>query len=492
MPYGGSDDEPRTLEIAMRRRLAALWTMLAVAGCGTSGSQPSATTAPSSNQSGSDLFAADPFPSTYQRFPGQQTLIRHATILTGTGERIEDGAMLIRDGVIVDVATTTALVAPNDPRLVTVEARGRWLTPGLIDTHSHLGVYPSPGIQSLSDGNEMTNPVTAEVWAEHSIWPHDPGFGHALAGGVTALQILPGSGNLIGGRGVTVKNVPARTYQAMKLPGAPHSLKMACGENPKRVYGTRNQTPQTRMGNVASFRKAWIEASEYRDKWKRWAADGSAPADRPGRDLRLETLAAVLEGDILVHNHCYRADEMVTMIDVAREFGYSIASFHHAVEAYKVRDHLAANDICASMWADAWGFKLEAFDGIEQNAALVHEAGACAVIHSDDAHGIQRLNQETAKVLGAAAAEGIDIPPEQAIRWITANPAKALGIGDQTGTLEAGKNADVVLWSGTPFSVYTKAEQVWVDGALMYDRAAPDPVLFGDFMLGVLPGSEDR
>ncbi len=471
-----------------------------MAATACSSSQPGPGTTPGPQTTGTaatELFAADPFPSTYQRFPGQQTLIRHATVLTGTGQRIEDGAILIRDGRIVDVGTTEGLSPPNDPTLITIEAAGKWVTPGIIDTHSHLGVYPSPGIESLSDGNEMTDPVTAEVWAEHSIWPHDPGFGHALAGGITSLQILPGSANLFGGRGVTIKNVPARTYQAMKFPGAPHGLKMACGENPKRVYGTVGERgtpegPATRMGNVAGYRMAWIEASEYRDRWKRWEAAGSNPANRPERDLQLETLAAVLEGDILVHNHCYRGDEMVTMIDISREFGYSISSFHHAVEAYKVRDHLARNDICASMWADWWGFKLEAYDGIEENIALVHEDGGCAIVHSDDGHGIQRLNQEAAKVMGAAAEAGIDVTAQEAIRWITSNPAKALGILGQTGTLEVGKNADVVLWSGDPFSVYAKADRVWVDGAPMYDRSAPNPVLYGDFMTGILPGGLDR
>ena len=185
------------------------------------------------------------------------------------------------------------------------------------------------------------------------------------------MQILPGSANLFGGRGVTVKNVPSRTAQGMKFPGAPYGLKMACGENPKRVYGGRNSSPQTRMGNVAGYRRAWIAATEYRDSIKRWKDGGSDPAKRPDRNLQLETLAGVLDGEILVHNHCYRADEMATMIDLAKEFGYKIASFHHAVEAYKIRDLLVANGICASMWADWWGFKLEAFDGIRENIALV-------------------------------------------------------------------------------------------------------------------------
>jgi imidazolonepropionase-like amidohydrolase len=192
----------------------------------------------------------------------------------------------------------------------------------------------------------------------------------------------------------------------------------------------------------------------------------------------------VLEGEIIVHNHCYRGDEMSVMLEIAREFGYKVGTFHHAVEAYKVADLLAEADTCAAMWADWWGFKMEAYDGIRENAAIVDRAGGCAIIHSDSAIGIQRLNQETAKVMGAAARAGIDIPPENAIRWITANPAKSLGVADQTGTLEAGKMADVVVWDGNPFSVYTRAERVYIDGALAFERGndAINPVT--DFTLG--------
>jgi imidazolonepropionase-like amidohydrolase len=369
-----------------------------------------------------------------------------------------------------------------------IEASGKWVTPGIIDDHSHLGVYAAPGIESLQDGNEMTNPNTAEVSAEHSIWPQDPQFDLARAGGVTTMEILPGSGNLFGGRGVTVKNVPSRTADGMKFPGAPYALKMACGENPMRVYGSKGQAPSTRMGNVAGYRKAWQSASEYRDQWKRWRDEGSDPAKKPARNLQLETLAGVLDGQIRIQNHCYRADEMATMIDISKEFGFKIASFHHAVEAYKIRDLLVANNICASMWADWWGFKLEAYDGIRQNIALVHEAGGCAIVHSDSADGIQRLNQEAAKAMRAGAEAGINLTPADAITWLTINPAKALGIDRQTGSLESGKNADVVVWSGNPFSVYTRAEQVFVDGALLYDRNDPSTHHKSDFMIGILPG----
>jgi imidazolonepropionase-like amidohydrolase len=425
----------------------------------------------------------NPYGSTYQPAPSRTTVIRNATILTAAGPAIERGAILLQNGKVAAVGQTVD--APADA--VVIDASGKWVTPGVIDTHSHLGVYSAPGIESLADGNEMVNPNTAEVSSEHAIWPQDPQFDLALAGGVTTMHILPGSGNLFGGRSVTVKNVPARTADAMKFPGAPYGLKMACGENPMRVYGARNSPPQTRMGNVAGYRKAWAAAAEYRDRWRKWKADGSDPAKRPDRNLQLETLMGVLDGEIRIQNHCYRGDEMATMIGIAKEFGYKIASFHHAVESYKVRDLLAANDICSSMWADWWGFKLEAYDGIRQNIALVHESGACAIVHSDSADGIQRLNQEAAKAMRAGAEAGITIGRADAVKWISINPAKALGIEKITGSLEPGKSADVVIWSGDPFSAYAHAERVFIDGAQVFDRADAARSRRSDFQLGNVP-----
>ena len=424
--------------------------------------------------------------STYRPFASRATVIRNATVLTAAGPVIERGAILIENGKIAAVGQ--AVTVPEGA--VVIEADGKWVTPGIIDTHSHLGVYPAPGIESTQDGNEATSPNTAEVWAEHSLWPQDPQFELALAGGVTSMQLLPGSANLFGGRSITIKNVPSRTAEGMKFPGAPHGLKMACGENPKRVYGSRNSQPATAMGNMAGYRKAWIAAGEYRNKLKAWRDGGSDPTKRPERNLQMETLAGVLDGEILVHNHCYRGDEMAAMINLSKEFGYKITSFHHAVEAYKVRDLLAKESICASMWADWWGFKLEAYDGIKENIALVNEAKGCAIVHSDDPNGTQRLNQEAAKAMHAGWQAGMKIDRADAIRWVTINPARALGIDKVTGSLEAGKNADVVLWSGDPFSAYAKAERVFVDGALLYDRADPSKQHTRDFMTGQQMGPD--
>jgi len=422
----------------------------------------------------------DPFPSTYKAPAAPAFAIRNVTLLTAAGPVVANGTILVRDGKIVAVGGA----AVDVPAGVTViDGTGKFVTPGIIDDHSHLGVYAAPGTPAADDGNEATKPNTADVWAEHSVWPQDPQFPRNLAGGVTTLQVLPGSANLFGGRSVVLKVVPGRTVQDMKFPGAPYGLKMACGENPKRVYASRG--PSTRMGNVAGYRSAWIEAEQYRRKWDKYLADKKG--DPPERDLAKETLAEVLRGNILVHNHCYRADEMAQMLDIAKEFGYQIRSFHHVVEGYKIADTLAAAGVAASVWADWGAFKMEALDSVKANAAILHAAGARAIIHSDDPSGSQRLNQEAAKAMAAGAAIGLPVPPEQAIKWLTINPAWALGIDDRVGSLEPGKNADLVLWSGDPFSVYTRAEKVWIDGALRFDRLSPETRWRTDFELGFVP-----
>lgn len=468
---------------------SALLAAAALGACATTTAPPPAK--PAGNQAAAKprvlpkgldpAVNSDPFASTYKPLPSRPTALIGAHVFTGTGVLVENGTVLLRNGKVERVETHLAAPAGYE----VVDARGKYVTPGLIDAHSHLGVYPSPSVPAHSDGNELTDPNTAQVWAEHSVWPQDPGFNLARAGGVTTILVLPGSGNLIGGRSVTLRNVPARTTQDMKYPGAPYGLKMACGENPKRVYGNRNRAPSTRMGNVAGYRAAWINAADYMRKWDDYRAKTGRGerADPPKRDLQLDTLMGVLKGEILVENHCYRADEMVQMIGIANEFGYKITAFHHANEAYKIADLLAQNDICTATWANWWGAKLEAWDGIEANVPLLHKAGACGIIKSDDPDLIQRLNQEAAEALSAGRAGGIDISEAEAIKWITANPAKALGLKD-TGTLEPGKRADVVLWDKNPFSIYARAERVYLDGAITYDRRDPRYQAKSDFELG--------
>ena len=435
----------------------------------------------------------EPFESTYEPLPSTNTIFRNANIYDGEGNELIDTDLIIKDGKVVAIGVDL----PSSSDLEEIDATNKWITPGIIDIHSHMGVYPAPSVKTSSDGNEATSPVTAEVWAEHSIWVQDPQYALALKGGVTTFHVLPGSANLIGGRGVTAKNLQRNTINSMKFPNAPHSLKMACGENPKRVYGNRGQMPSTRMGNAAGYRKSWIKAESYLSKLDEYEAKSEEAKElsyKPTRDLELETLAGVLRDEILVHNHCYRADEMATMIEIAKEFNYKITAFHHAVEAYKIADLLAENNICAALWADWWGFKHEAYDMVQANIAIVDQARngtGCAIVHSDDEIGIQHLNVEAAKALSAGIKAGYDISKARAMNWITSNPAKAAGIYDQTGSLKVGKNADVVLWSKNPFSIYALAEKVYIDGAIAFDRSSGlEPS--SDFDVGIINPSKNR
>ena len=435
----------------------------------------------------------EPFESTYIALPAEKILIQNANVYDGDGNEFSNTDILVQDGKIVAIGTD--LPATDDFKII--DASNKWVTPGIIDIHSHMGVYPAPGVSTSSDGNEATSPVTADVWAEHSIWVQDPQYALALTGGVTSFHILPGSANLIGGRGVTVKNLQRNTINSMKFPDAPHSLKMACGENPKRVYGNRQQAPSTRMGNAAGYRKSWIQAEAYLNRLNEYESKSTEAKEMgyaPQRDLEMETLVGVLRDEILVHNHCYRADEMATMINIANEFNYKITAFHHGVEAYKIADLLAENNICGALWADWWGFKHEAYDMVQANIAIVDQAlggKGCAIVHSDDAIGIQHLNQEASKALAAGLRAGFDITKARAMNWITSNPAKAAGIYNQTGSLKVGKNADVVIWSKNPFSVYALVEKVFIDGATAYDKESNfQPA--SDFDVGIISPNKNR
>jgi imidazolonepropionase-like amidohydrolase len=432
-------------------------------------------------------------------------VIRHATIMTADGQTITDGAIVLSNGAIEALGADASVTAPGGARVV--DGTGKFVTPGLIDAHSHLGVYAAPSARATDDGNEITGPVTAQVRAQYGYWPQDPQISRASAAGVTSAMILPGSANLIGGEGFTVVMRTGRTTDEVAFPGAPRTLKMACGENPKRVYGEKGG-PHTRMGEYAAFRAAFNEARGYLAKqtayernhalWLKKKAraaelDAAQPnpklkikvepaPEAPPVDLRLETLAAVLHGDVLVQIHCYKASDIAEMVAVADESGFQIRSFHHSLEAYKVRDLLVAKHIAINTWSDWWGFKLEAFDGIPENAALFTQQGGRATIHSDSPVGIQWLNKDAAKAMAAGRASGIPITEDQALRWVTANPAWVLGIDDVTGSLKAGKRADVVVWSGSPFSVYSLAELVIAGGEVTYDRSAG--ATLSDFELG--------
>lgn len=426
-------------------------------------------------------FALDPYPSTYRPLPRVDVLITDATVLDGTGRRLDRASVLLHDGKVAAIGPH--ITAPTGAAIL--NAQGRWVTPGVIDMHSHDGDFSVPlTADSLADVNELSDANSAQVWAEHSVAPQDPGFRRALEGGVTTVQILPGSSDLFGGRSVILKTVPAVTVQAMKFPGAQQGLKMACGENPKMQYGAKGHFPSSRMGNVAGYRQAWLDAQAYKEKWEHYEHRDAEHNHPPDRDLKLDTLVGALDGDIRVQMHCYRAEEMAVVIDLSHEIGFHIAAFHHAVEAYKIPDLLKREDICAAVWPDWWGYKMEAYDGIRENAALLDQQGVCVAMHSDSPMIGQRLNVEAGKAMAFGRRAGIDVTPERAIRWITAYPAKAIGLSNKIGSLEVGKNADLVVWSGNPFSVYTKADQVFIDGARVYDRFDAGRQPGADFELG--------
>lgn len=416
-------------------------------------------------------FAADPGPSTYQPLPREDTLITNATILDGVGRRLENASVLMRDGKIVAVGDIQSMPEDVKAGAKVIDAKERWLTPGLIDVHTHYGTSAVPGTiidASTSDTSELSSPNVADTWIEHAINVQSPSFDRALRGGVTTLMVLPGSVPVFGGRTVVLKPIIAATVRQMKFPDAAQGLKMACGEYPKRQGAETGRSPNTRQGIAALMRSDFSAAKRYREQWRSF--DDGRRESAPEMDLKLETLAAALNGDIELHIHCYRSDDMATLITIAEEFGLKIAAFHHAVESYKIPALLKKTDICSAVWADWWGWTQEVMDGIRENAAYLDAAGACAVIHSDSAQKGQRLNLEVAKAAAAGHRAGLSIPPEQAIRWITSNAAKTLSLDDRIGRIAAAYNADVVLWSADPFSVYSHADMVFIDGAIAYDR----------------------
>jgi imidazolonepropionase-like amidohydrolase len=428
---------------------------------------------------------------------GAPILIEHAVVMTAAGQRFDPGFVLMSEGEIAAVGEGDG--PPPPAGTIVVEARGKYVTPGIIDPHSHMGVYPVPETAAHDDGNELTDPITAGLRAEYSFWPEDAALERAVAGGVTTIGVLPGSGNLIGGRGVVIHLLPRLGARAMRFPGSPEILKMACGENPKRVYGDQKKSPSTRMGSIRAVREAFTKARKYAHDWEQWATHerqrakttgratrdaGADEAKPPDRDLALETLALVMRGDILVEWHCYQADDMLAALEIAGEFGFRVRAFHHALEAYKIRDVLVAHGVAVVTWDDWWGFKMEAYDGIPENLGLVTEAGGRASLHSDSPIAVQILNQAAGKALAAGRNAGIKLDENDALRWLTANPAWVLGIDDQVGTLQAGKRGDVVIWSEDPFSTYARAENVYVDGRLVFDRARASAP-WSDFELGV-------
>ena len=390
-----------------------------------------------------------------------EVVIKNATVMTVTHGNIKNGSIYIKDGKIAAVGE-----AVNAPASATViDAGGKYLTPGIVDSHSHIALD--------DDVNEATSPITPQMMMKDAFDYQDKAIYRALAGGVTTSLLLHGSANMIGGQAVVIKHKYGAARDEMLFPNAPRSIKFASGENPKRVYGGRDQLPSTRMGNFAVQREALVQAQDYMREWDNYNEKikrnkDDKDATPPKHDLKLEALADVLRGKLMVQIHCYRADEMLTEIAMAKEFGYNLRAFHHALEAYKIADQLAANNIGIATFSDWWGYKQEAWDAIPWNAVMAMRKGVRVAIKSDSGDYDRRLNQEAAKTMRYGGAT-----EEEALKMITLNAAWIVGVDDRVGSIDVGKDADLVIWDGYPLSSYGVLEKVLIDGEVYFDRTLP-------------------
>ena len=391
------------------------------------------------------------------RHAGAQDLVlKNATVMTVTHGTVEHGSVWIHDGKIAGVGATVA--APAGATVV--DATGKFVTPGIVDPHSHSALG--------NDVNEATSPVTPSMMMIDAFDNNDRALYFALAGGVTTELLLHGSANMIGGQNISIKNRFGRSRDEMLFVGAPRTIKFASGENPKRVYGSRNQLPSTRMGNFEVMRQAFEDAKVYRAEWGTYNAKHDETTKVPHRDLKLEALADVLRGKLLVEIHCYRADEFLTEEAIAKEYGYKIRAFHHALEMYKVGGKIAADGTGIATFADWYGFKDEAWDAIPWNAVMSMREGVKVALKSDSNDHVRRLNQEAGKMIHYGGAT-----EEEALRMITLNAAWIMGVEDKVGSLDVGKDGDVVVWNVNPLSTYARAEKVYIDGDLYFDSSLP-------------------
>ncbi|MBL8149218.1 MAG: amidohydrolase, partial [Blastocatellia bacterium] len=363
------------------------------------------------------------------------TLIKDATVITITKGTIEKGSILIKDGKIAAVGKELAV--PSDVQII--DAAGMYVMPGIIDCHSHIAVE--------GNVNEGSIAVSSMVGIEDVIDPTDINIYRNLAGGVTTVNVLHGSANPIGGLNAVLKLRWGKAPRGMLFEGAPSGIKFALGENPKRsnfqVAGAPRRYPGTRMGVEDVIRQAFTDAREYKKSWdqyKKRKANGEKDLIEPSKDLKLEPLVEVLEGRRLVHAHCYRSDEILMLIRVANEFGFKVATFQHVLEGYKVAKEIAAHGAGASTFSDWWAFKIEAYDAIPYNAALMTRQGVVVSINSDSPEESRHLNQEAAKTIRYGGLSDLD-----ALKTITINPAIQLGIADRVGSREVGKDADLVI-----------------------------------------------
>jgi len=389
------------------------------------------------------------------------TLIENATILTVTKGTIENGSILIRNGKIAQVGKN--IKAPEGATVI--DAKGMYVTAGIIDCHSHIAVE--------GNVNEGSVAVSSMVGVGDVINPDDIDIYRDLAGGVTTANVLHGSANPIGGLNQVIKLRWGKDAEELKFEGAPPGIKFALGENPKRNNfnpppGIPRRYPESRMGVMDVIRQAFVDAREYKKSWDEYnkrVAAGDKAAIPPRRDLKLEPLVEVLEGKRYVHSHCYRADEILQLMRLAEEFGFRIRTLQHVLEGYRVADEIAAHGAGGSTFSDWWAYKMEAYEAIPYNAAMMTRRGVIVSVNSDSAEEARHLNQEAAKTMKYGG-----MTEDEALRMVTINPAIQLGIDKRVGSIEPGKDADLVIYNHHPLSVYAVAQKVFIDGHIYFDR----------------------
>jgi imidazolonepropionase-like amidohydrolase len=394
--------------------------------------------------------------SVFGQRKNDDVLIKNATVMTAGKGTLPATDILVQNGKITRIGK--ALAAPAGVR--TIDAAGKYVTPGIIDCHSH----------SMLDAiNEGAFSVTSMTRVRDMLNPDDISIYRALAGGVTGANLLHGSANSIGGQSITVKFKWGRSVEDYVVSDAPPGIKFAMGENVRRTTqspqpGQVLRYPRTRQGVIETMRDAFLRARDYKQSWDDFRANKTKI--QPRKDLELEPIMEILEGKRLVHAHGYRSDEHLNLLLLADEFGFRIATLQHALEAYKIAPEIAKRGTGASIFTDSWGYKLEAYDSIPYNAYILWKNGVNVSINSDSDERMRRLNLDAAKVMKYGG-----VPEEDALKMITLNPAKQLGIDKRTGSIEVGKDADLVIWTAHPFSVFSRVETTMIEGEVYFDRA---------------------
>jgi imidazolonepropionase-like amidohydrolase len=393
-------------------------------------------------------------------------VIKGGTIITVSQKgTIKDGIIIIKNGLIEKVGGADKIKIPDNAKVI--NCKGKYIMPGIIDTHSHMGVYSWPAVRGNADGNELVDPITPHIRAEDAVNLEDPAFKRAVAGGVTTVHIIPGSGNVIAGLGVVIKlRIGAKSIEQLKFKQAIATMKMAIGENPKGIYGGKGKTPATRMGIFALLRETFEKTKQYQKRWQKYQEKVSKDKKEtpPEKNLKYEALAKLLKGEIPVHLHCYRKDGIVNFINLAKQYGINVKALHHALEAYKIADTIAKNNIGVATFVDWWGYKVEAWDATPYALKILSEKGVKVALKSDSADMVQRLYNEAAK----AVKYGVAV--NEALKMITIHPAWMLGVEKFVGSIEEGKHADIAIFSSHPLDMYTLCEMTIIDGKIVFDR----------------------